>query len=260
MPRATLRAAVPFAVALAAALAGCVATGPAPLSREQGEQILAELREIRRSLDQPTRGREEREADKVVRVRATGAAAVLGRADAPVTIVEYTDFQCPFCRRFHDRTWPELRQNYVDTGRVRFVVRDLPLSFHEQAEPAAVAARCAAAQGRYWPARDALFALPGELAPERIRSTVLATGVDAAAFDACVRDPATLAAVRADAEEAAAAGVSGTPSFVVGRIDGGVLVGTMISGAQPYASFAQRIDALLPPADRRGVSAPPAAR
>jgi protein-disulfide isomerase len=234
-------------------LAGCTVTGgSAGITREQADAILAELRDIKRVLAEQPRPRpaEAPREQKSVRVRAEGGYAI-GNPAAAVTVVEYTDYECPFCKRHHDRTFAELRTNYVDTGRVRYVVRDLPLSFHDMAEPAALGARCAGEQGKFWAARDALFAMHDRLAPDAIRTAMLGLGVDAARYDACVRNPATLAALQADQEEARAAGISGTPSFVVGRTAGGAVEGTVISGAQAYATFAARLDALLAEAPAR---------
>lgn len=242
-----------FVLVFALALGGCVANGPAAgngatMTREQGDAILAELRDIKRVLAEQQSARAKApdapRAPATVRVRAEGGPS-LGKADAPVTLVEYTDFQCPFCRRYHDRTFAEIRKNYVDTGKVRYVVRDLPLSFHEQAEPSAIGARCAAEQGRYWPARDALFAVQQELSPELVRKTIVGLGADAARYDACVKNPAIAAAVRTDAEEAVGAGVDGTPGFIIGRKTGDQVEGMMVSGAQPYSAFAARLDAML---------------
>jgi protein-disulfide isomerase len=235
------------------ALAGCTVSGGTPgMTREQADAILAELRDIKRVLAEQPRARpaEPSREQKTARVRTEGGAS-LGDPAAVVTLVEYTDYQCPFCKRHHDRTFAELKKSYVDTGRIRYVVRDLPLAFHELAVPAAIAARCAGEQGRFWEARDALFATSGEFSPDAIRTAVLGTGVDAARYDACVRNPATLAAVEADQEEARAAGITGTPSFVVGRAANGTVEGTVISGAQSYAAFATRIDALLAEAPAR---------
>jgi protein-disulfide isomerase len=230
-----------------ASLAGCAVGGGAPgMTHEQADAILAELRDIKRVLAEQPRARapEPAREQKTVRVRADGGAS-LGNPAAVVTLVEYTDYQCPFCKRHHDRTFAELKKNYVDTGRIRYVVRDLPLSFHEMAVPAALAARCAGEQDRFWEARDALFGVKGDLTPDVIRAAVLAVGLDAARYDTCVQNPATLAAMQADEDEARSAGVSGTPSFVVGRATNGTVEGTAISGAQPYAAFATRLDALL---------------
>jgi protein-disulfide isomerase len=229
-----------------AVLAGCAVTSGVEngATQAQADAILAELRDIKRLLAEQPRAPRAEAAPKTVRVRAD-AGPVLGEAGAPVTIVEYTDYQCPFCKRHHDGTYAQLKKNYVDTGKVRYVIRDLPLSFHAQARPAAVAANCAAEQGRFWQAHDALFAKQAELSPETIRAAALAAGADVKRFDACVAKPDAAAAADADADEARSVGITGTPSFVVGRVVDGAIEGTVISGAQPYAAFVQRIDALL---------------
>jgi protein-disulfide isomerase len=180
-----------------------------------------------------------------------GAAApqadgrVLGAEDAPVTIIEFTDLQCPYCARFARETWPRVRKDYVDTGKVRFATRDLPLRFHEFAVPAAVAARCAGAQGKYWEYREALFAAQSRLGSEPYAALAAQLGLDAASFAACRADPLTLGAVRDDAALAAANGISGTPSFVIGRVVDGEFTGEVVSGAESFEIFAARIEALL---------------
>jgi protein-disulfide isomerase len=232
-------------VALGGALGGCTVQNGNGITREQGDAILAELREIRRALaDQPkTKEADAAQAGKV-EIDDT-SRQVLGSPDAPVTLVEFTDYQCPFCKRFHDRTWPELKKKYIDTGKVRYVVRDMPLSFHEQAEPAAIAARCAGAQGKFWPVHEALFNAQETLSPAMIRKTALGFGVEAGEFDRCSKDPATRAAVDADASEAERIGVNGTPGFVLAEKKGAKLDGVLILGAQPTNVFTSRIDALL---------------
>src|SRR5260370_35013491 len=89
----------------------------------------------------------------------------LGRDDAPVTVVEFADYQCPFCRKFHSDTFVELKKNYIDTGKVRFVSRDLPLDFHPNAPGAALAAHCAGAQHKFWEMRDLMGANAADLTP-----------------------------------------------------------------------------------------------
>src|SRR5262245_10109126 len=119
----------------------------APITREQADAMLAELRAIHQLLDRqaPPVMRPSPPAPTVRMAVAQGWYA-LGRDDAPLTIVEFSDYQCPYCRRFHLETFPELKKNYVDTGKVRFVSRDLPLDFHPNALRAAEAARCAGDQ------------------------------------------------------------------------------------------------------------------
>jgi protein-disulfide isomerase len=169
----------------------------------------------------------------------------LGAADAPVTIIEFTDLQCPYCARFALETWPHLRERYVDTGKVQFVTRDLPLSFHPHALPAAVAARCAGDQDNFWEYREALFRGQSRLATAPYAELARRFGLDVQRFDTCRADPATVAAVRDDAALAARNGIASTPTFVVGRVVDGQFRGEVIAGAQPIEAFAARIEALL---------------
>jgi len=170
---------------------------------------------------------------------------VLGSASAQVTIIEFTDLQCPYCARFARDTWPLLRERYVDTGKVRFATRDLPLSFHAFALPAAVAARCAGQQGKYWEYREVLFGNQALLQEDHYAELAARLGLDVTRFDACRADPATTEAVRADAALAASSGIAATPTFVIGRVVNGQFEGDLISGAQPFEVFQQRLDSLL---------------
>jgi protein-disulfide isomerase len=170
---------------------------------------------------------------------------VLGSENAPVTIIEFTDLQCPYCARFARDTWPRVRKEYVDTGRVRFATRDLPLPFHAFAVPAAVAARCAGAQGKYWEYREAVFAVQSRLGSEPYAALATELGLDPARFASCRADPATLQSVKDDAALAAAQGITGTPSFVIGRVVDGEFTGEVVAGAASFEVFAARIDALL---------------
>ena len=170
---------------------------------------------------------------------------VLGREDAPVTLIEFTDLQCPYCAQFALQTFPQLKRDYVDTGKLRYASRDLPLSFHPFAIPAAIASRCAGEQGRYWEYRESLFRLQGRLGEEPYDGLAERLGLDRAAFSECRADPAQLAAVAQDASVARAQGIASTPSFVLGRLVDGQFIGEQFSGAKLYADFAARIDALL---------------
>jgi protein-disulfide isomerase len=170
---------------------------------------------------------------------------VIGREDAPVTIIEFTDLQCPYCARHAARTFPQLKRDYVDTGRLRYASRDLPLPFHAFALPAAVASRCAGEQGRFWEYRDALFASQGTLGTEPYGRIAGELGLDVARLEACRSDGRQEAAVRADIALAAQYGIRSTPTFVIGRVVDGEFQGEVVSGAQPYEFFAAKLDALL---------------
>ena len=232
-----------------AGVAGCSVQAGSGITREQGDAIIAELKEIRRTLgDQQkakvAKGETDESGASVVAVSDSDRQN-LGAVTATLTLVEFTDYQCPFCKRFHDRSWPELKAKYVDTGKVRYVVRDLPLEIHSAAMPAAIAARCAGEQGKFWPVHEALFNSQEPLSPEMIRKTVAGFGVAQPAYEKCVADPQTRAGINADIAEAESIGINGTPGFVLGSKKGGKLVGTLILGSQPTDVFTSRIDALL---------------
>ena len=170
---------------------------------------------------------------------------VLGRADAPVSIIEFTDLQCPYCAQFATQTFPRIRHNYIDTGKVRLATRDLPLPFHPFAIPAAVAARCAGEQGKFWEYREALFAAQSRLDAEPYDELARQFELDLARFDGCRRDGQQEANVRADLALATSYGIGSTPTFVIGRTVNGVFEGETVPGAKPYEEFAAKIEALL---------------
>jgi protein-disulfide isomerase len=187
---------------------------------------------------------------RVVHMHLEAGELAQGRADAPVTVVEFTDYQCPYCRRFQAETWPRLKRDYVDTGKVRFIVRDLPLSFHSHARPAAEAAHCAAEQGHFWPMHDALLASDTQLDLASLVQRAQAMGLDAARFRDCVTANKYDSDIARNAATAAALGLRGTPAFVLGRMSHGALEGIRFYGAVPYADFARIIDSLLAARER----------
>jgi protein-disulfide isomerase len=175
-----------------------------------------------------------------------GDAPSKGDPNAPITIIEYSDYQCPYCQRYFQQTLPKLLENYVETGQVRYVFKDFPLnSIHPQAAKAAEAARCAAQVGgneAYWAMHDWLFAGQREWSGKSSHVEVFKgyageLGLDQAAFDACLDSGRHAQAVQADLQEGAELGVSGTPAFFIN--------GQPLRGAQPYAAFEQIIEKLL---------------
>jgi|SRR5579871_4563516 len=171
-----------------------------------------------------------------LRVEVAGAP-VRGPADALITVVEFADFQCPFCARAEE-TLERLAQAYP--GQIRFVWRDLPLPFHQQARPAALAARAAGAQGKFWAMHDRLYAAPsGTLGSERYERDAAELGLDTQRFRAALdaeHGPATKG-IDADGLLAVKAGVSGTPTFFIN--------GKRLNGARPYEWFKTLVDAEL---------------
>jgi protein-disulfide isomerase len=136
------------------------ATETQGVTREQADAILAELRQIRQLLDKQQQDAVQQIPSKV-QISVASSWHAIGRDDAPVTILEFTDLQCPFCRQFHEETFPMIKKNYIDTGKVRFVSRDMPLkAVHPYAQKAAEAVRCAGDQGKYWELRNAILEIP----------------------------------------------------------------------------------------------------
>jgi protein-disulfide isomerase len=217
------------------------------ITREQADTLIKEIRELRRAIEslRAPRAGGERPPDEKVRVDLTGAN-VLGRADAPVTLVEFTDLECPYCRAFHVGAFERLKREYIDTGKVRFVTRDFPLDFHPNARPAALAVRCAGEQGKFWEMRHVVTMNASTLGPMTYDRLAGELGLDAGRFTACVAAARYQADIDRDVAEATRVGVSGTPSFVLGATTPGSAVeGQKIVGAHPFPVFEARIKALL---------------
>jgi protein-disulfide isomerase len=172
---------------------------------------------------------------------------VLGDEAAPVRIVEFTDLQCPYCARFARETFPLLRERYIDTGKIRFESVDLPLPMHAFAVPAAIAARCAGQQGRYWDYREKVFAEQNLLARNPFTRFAGALGLDIERFEYCRLQDSTLAEVRSDAARAQSLDIGSTPTFLIGRMVDGRFESETVSGAQPAEVFVARIEKLLAP-------------
>lgn len=170
---------------------------------------------------------------RLVRIRVD-QAYFLGKDDAPLTLVEFADYQCPYCRKFHIDILPELRKNYIDTGKLRFVAMDLPLGRHENATRAAVSALCAGEQHKFWEMRDALIVHADNLGEDAIVGYAQKLELDASQMRSCVTSPRYLPTIYRDIMQAEAAGIYATPSFVLGKTGKGEIVGFAIEGAPPY--------------------------
>ncbi len=217
------------------------------ITREQADTLIKEIRELRQAIDglRAPRRQAERPPDEKVRVDVAGGP-VLGRADAPVTLVEFTDLECPYCRAFHVGTFERLKREYIDTGKVRFITRDFPLDFHPNARPAALAVRCAGEQGQFWEMRHAVTLNANALNRELYDRLARELTLDGGRFSACIGADRYRTDIEHDMDEAAKAGVSGTPTFVIGATTPGSAVeGQRIVGAQPYPVFEAQIKALL---------------
>lgn len=190
----------------------------------------------------PTSSTQQQSAEEVLAGlarRQEGDPLALGAVDAPVVMIEWADFQCPFCGRFARETKPELVEQYVDSGVLRIEWRDFPY-LGEQSQDAALAGRAAAEQGKFWEFHDALYALEvppnsGQLTREKLVEIAGQVGLDTAAFTAALDDSALAEAVQADFTEGQMLGITGTPTFLIGD--------QPVVGAQPLEVFQQAIEA-----------------
>jgi protein-disulfide isomerase len=163
---------------------------------------------------------------------STAGQPSIGPDDAPITIVEFSDFQCPYCEAWYQQVYPQLMAAYPN--QIRFVYRDLPLPMHPESVPAAEAADCAGEQGAFWKFHDALFSGQYSLGRAGYEQYAADLGLDTAAFTACLDDHRYQARIQANASDAAQLGLNGTPSFVIN--------GRIVVGALPFSSFQSIID------------------
>lgn len=216
---------------------------PGPTVQQQNEEILKELRAIRQLLERLTQPA-AREPQTAKLTNLTGYA--LGSADAPLTMVEFTDLQCPFCRQFATATFDSIKRNWIDTGRLRYISRDLPLdALHAQATNAARAARCSGEQGKFWEMRWTLMKNANLLSPAYIRKVAGDLKLDVDAFAACTASRKFDADIQADMDEAQRLGIAGTPTFIVGRTTPTGIEGPLIVGALDYSRFDAKFKEVL---------------
>jgi len=211
-------------------LAACGASNGASPSGESASALLSASHD---SL--PTAGDTalERRADQ---------ARIQGKGDAPLWIVEVSDFQCPYCRAWHENTYPAVIKEFVETGKARLAYINFPIPGHRNAWPAAEAAMCAGAQGRFWQMHDGLFQTQQEWESLQDPGTLfdsLATsaGVELGKYRDCVGGHETQSLIQADIDRAKESGVNATPTFIIGD--------QALSGAQPIQAFRQVIDEQL---------------
>lgn len=170
------------------------------------------------------------------------AGRILGNPSASVWLIVISDFQCPFCKTWHDDSWAAIKKDYVDTGKIRVAYMNLPLPMHKNAWPAAHAAMCASVQGKFWEMQDALFREQQSWEKAADPGTAFETlgrgvGVDPVALRACITAGTMQSLIAADADRATRAGAQSTPTFFVGN--------KAVVGAQPFATFRDAIEAAL---------------
>lgn len=159
---------------------------------------------------------------------------IKGKKDAKVTIIEFSEFQCPFCKRYYDETYNQIIKEYVDTGKAKYVFRDFPLSFHQFAQKASEASECAHEQDKFWEYHDKLFENQQALDISNLKKYAKGLKLDEDKFNDCLDSGKYEDEVKKDMQDGISYGVQGTPAFFIN--------GKLISGAQPYENFKVIID------------------
>src|SRR4051812_8445944 len=216
-----------------------------PTIQQQNEEMIKELRAIRQLLERLTQPQPSAAPQPTSAKLTDLKGYMLGRPDAPLTMVEFTDLQCPFCRQFVLTSFDQLKKDWIDTGKLRYISRDFPLDFHAQAMNAARAARCAGEQGKFWEMRLGLMRNANVLSPDYITKTAADMKLDMKSFTPCAASAKYDAEIEAETAEGTRIGVSGTPTFVVGRTTPTGIEGPILVGALPYAQFDARLKGLL---------------
>ena len=214
---------------------------------EEGQQqILQQLRELKKLLEArpmpPAAG-----SSPLATLNVRGEP-FKGEAGARIAIVEYSDFECPFCGKYSREIYPQIIDRYVKTGKVRYYFRDLPLPIHPNALPAALAARCAGDQGKFWEMHDSLFANQDALSPKDLADRAAALGLDQPRFTDCFTRAKYADAIRRVASGARQMGIDGTPAFAIGQVrpDGEVITVNQVAlGADSFEEFKAVLDEVL---------------
>ena len=234
-------------------------------SDEKMDAILLELKAIRQVLEtiqkQGGINTAKRPSKLTIATVAITGKPAMGAEDAPVTVVEFTDYQCPFCLRFSKATFPHLKKSYIDTGKVRWVALNLPLAFHKDARKAAQGALCAGDQGKFWEMREMLFEHPQQIGVAHLPGYARDLSLDVEAFNTCLNSDSHIAAINKDAKDARGVSLTGTPSFIIGKSNSDKITGTVVIGAQPLRVFKDAINQALeqkPVAQKPGNKKPPA--
>jgi protein-disulfide isomerase len=245
--------AVPLVALLACSNSSAQSTSNVEGLRKEVEALKASQAEMQKSLDEireflkaATGGRFGRPSLVDTSLDIAGAPAN-GSANAPVTIVEISDYHCPFCRRHVQQTQPQLYSEYVQAGKARHVFLHYPIEqLHPDAYKSHEAASCAADQGKFWELHAKLFEAPAKT-NDQFAAMAQSAGLDATAFRACLDSGKHAEAVRKSVAKIQQLGVSGTPMFLIGRPNGAtaVTIKKIVEGAQPFSAFKTAIDAIL---------------
>lgn len=207
----------------------------ATITQAQAESILNELRQIRQLLEkQPPTAALTLVAKSKLK---TNDRFSLGSKAAPLTIIEFADYECSFCRQFQATTFEEIKKKYIDTGKLRFISRTLPLNIHPNGIQAAHAVLCAGDQGQFWEMHSVLYSDVNKLTQTDIRSYAQVLNLDVTTFQNCLNSGRHNIEIANDLRDASLLQINGTPSFLVGKTTSEGVEGYMIMGAFPFSVF-----------------------
>jgi protein-disulfide isomerase len=184
---------------------------------------------------------------------AVGDAPIIGDKNAKLTMVEFSDYECPFCKRYFEDTWPQLKKDYIDTGKLKVAYRNLPLPFHQNAHKEAEAALCVRDQAGddvYYKFHDLVFSRTTSnglgFALDKLAPAAGELGLNTTQFQQCIDSGKYKDKVDKDIADASNIGATGTPTFFIGlSSSNGVISGQRLVGAQPYSAFKAQLDSLL---------------
>src|SRR6267378_1767641 len=210
------------------------------LQAEQ-QQIITRLDELKQLL--------QANAQPAPRISSLSVRGETFRGDsgAHVAIIEYADFECPYCGEYERKVFPQILSDYIEPGKVKYFYRDLPLPMHARAFPAARAARCAGEQGKYWEMHDSLFAKQMALSAPALLDRAQTLGLDKAKFTECQSSEKYTADIQKNLSDAQNMQIEGTPTFFIGVVESGgdVTIKKRFQGAAPFDVFKTQLDALL---------------
>jgi protein-disulfide isomerase len=206
---------------------------------DQQQQILSTLNDIRQLLTANAPVRPQQPPALTIKDEA-----FRGATGATVAIIEYADFECPYCRQYEHDVYPQIAKDYIESGKVKYFFRDLPLPMHPRAMGAARAAHCAGEQGKYWEMHDSLFAKQNAIRDVDMPGRAQELGLEAAKFSECLSSNRYIDDISKSAAEAQKLGIGGTPTFFIGKVDpnGDVTNLKMIIGMRPYDAFKSTIE------------------
>jgi len=220
---------------------GCLVVNAQTPGKEQGatlDQILAEVRDLRRLIESGAAGQN---AQPVRMSLDTTGLPAIGAVSARFVIVEFTDYECPFCRQFHQLTYADLKQQYIDTGTVRFYSVNFPLEKHARALTVAQATQCAHDQRVFFALQDQIFANPERLDNGTMLAYAARIKMDQLLFRQCLESGKYISQIQQSVKSYLEKGVQGTPSFLVGKNTGTTIDGELITGAVPFGIFQKKL-------------------